>query len=56
MGDNIEQETNEKKLDKIKFEILQMEDENAKTKNYGYNDMVDKIKQAIKNGVDGKNI
>ena len=30
MGDNIEQETNEKKLDKIKFEILQMEDENVK--------------------------
>lgn len=56
MGDSIEQKINKKKLDKIKLEILQMEDENAKTKNYGYNDMVDKIKQTIKNGVDGKNI
>ena len=49
-----DQETNEKKLDKIKFEILRLEDENAKTKNYGYNDMVEKIKQTIKDGVDGK--
>ena len=49
-------ETNEKKLDKIKFEILRLEDENAKTKNYTYGEMVEKIKQTIKDGVDGKMI
>lgn len=48
------QEMNEKKLDKIKFEILRMEDENSKTKNYSNSDMVEKIKQTIKDGVDGK--
>lgn len=47
-------ETNDKKLDKIKYEILRLEDENSKTKNYGYNDMVEKIKQTIKDGVDEK--
>lgn len=47
-------ETNEKKLDKIKFEILRLEDENSKTKDYSYGDMVEKIKQTIKDGVDGK--
>ena len=45
---------NDKKLDKIKFEILRLEDENSKTKDYGYNDMVEKIKQTIKDGADGK--
>ena len=54
MGIDLEIETNDRKLDKIKFEILRLEDENSKTKNYGYNDMVDKIKQTIKDGVDGK--
>ena len=49
-----DQEINVKKLDKIKYEILRMEDENSKTKNYSYSDMVDKIKQTIKDGVDGK--
>lgn len=48
------QETNEKKLEKIKFEILRMEDENSKTKYYSNSDIVEKIKQIIKNGVDGK--
>ena len=43
-----------KKLEKIKFEILRMEDENSKTKYYSNSDMVEKIKQIIKNGVDGK--
>ena len=54
MSTNKEIEINEKKLDKIKFEILRLEDENSKTKDYGYNDMVEKIKQTIKDGVDGK--
>ena len=54
MSINNDQETNEKKLDKIKFEILRLEDENAKTKNYGYNDLVETIKQTINDGVDGK--
>lgn len=49
-----DQETNEKKLDKIKYEILRLEDENSKTKNLGYGEMVDKLKQTIKDGVDGK--
>lgn len=49
-------EINGKKLDKIKFEILRLEDENSKTKNYNYGDMVEKIKQIIKDGVDGKSI
>ena len=49
-----DQETNDKKLEKIKFEILRLENENSKTKNYGYNEMVEKIKQTIKDGVDGK--
>lgn len=54
MSVNDVNETNDKKLDKIKFEILRLEDENTKTKNYGYGDMVEKIKQTIKDGVDGK--
>ena len=54
MSINNDQEINEKKLDKIKFEILRLEDENSKTKNYTYNGMVEKIKQTIKDGVDGK--
>ena len=49
-----DQELNERKLDKIKYEILKLEDENSKTKNYSYSDMVDRIKQTIKDGVDGK--
>lgn len=48
------QEINSRRLDKIKFEILQLEDENAKTKNYTQTEMVDKIKQTIKDGVDGR--
>lgn len=47
-------ELNEKKLEKIKFEILRLEDENSKTKDKSYGDMVEKIKQTIKDGVDGK--
>ena len=47
-------EINDKKLDKMKFEILRLEDENSKTKNYKDADMVEKIRQIIKNGVDGK--
>ncbi len=54
MSINNDQETNEKKLDKIKYEILRLEDENAKTKSKGYTDMVNIIKQTIKDGVDGK--
>ena len=50
MSANNVNETNEKKLDKIKFEILRLEDENAKTKNYTYGEMVEKIKQTIKDG------
>ena len=47
-------EINEKKLEKIKFEILRLEDENSKTKDYSNSDMIEKIKQTIKDGVDGK--
>ena len=47
-------EINEQRLEKIKFEILRLEDENNKTKNYDYKDMVEKIKQIIKDGADGK--
>lgn len=47
-------ETNERKLNKIKFEILRLEDENSKTKDCTYGEMVEKIKQTIKDGVDGK--
>lgn len=54
MHTNDKNEINEKRLDKIKFEILRLEDENLKTKNYDKEAMVDKIKQTIKNGVDGK--
>ena len=54
MSINIDEVINEKKLEKIKFEILRLEDENSKTKNHGYNDMVEKIKQIIKDGVNGK--
>lgn len=56
MSTNKEQEISEKRLDKIKFEILRLEDENAKTKNFGYGEMVEKIKQVIKEGADGKNV
>lgn len=51
---NEENQLNERKLNRIKFEILRLEDENSKTKNYGNGDMVDKIKQLIKDAVDGK--
>lgn len=54
MSANDVNDTNEKKLDKIKFEILRLEDENSKTKDYTNGDMVEKIKQTIKDGVDGK--
>lgn len=54
MSNDFEQEINEKRLDKIKYEILRLEDENSKTKNYGYGDMVEKIKQTVKDGADGK--
>lgn len=47
-------EVDQKKLNKLKFEILRLEDENSKTKDYSYGEMVEKIKQAIKDGVDGK--
>lgn len=51
---NEESQLNERKLNRIKFEILRLEDENSKTKNYGYGEMVEKIKQLIKDAVDGK--
>lgn len=54
MGQTNGEDVNEQKLDKIKFEILQLEDENSKTKYYSYPDMVDKIKRIIKDGADGK--
>lgn len=54
MNGGNEQELNEKKLKKIEYEILKLEDENAKTKNYGKLDMVERIKQLIKDGVNGK--
>ena len=54
MSTNNMDDINQKKLDKIKFEILRLEDENSKTKDYTYGDMVEKIKQTIKDGVDGK--
>lgn len=54
MALNDKQEIDNRRLDKIKFEILQLEDENAKTKDCTQNEMVEKIKQAIKSGVDGK--
>ncbi len=54
MALNDGQEINSRKLDKIKFVILQLEDDNAKTKDYTQTEMVEKIKQTIKDGVDGK--
>lgn len=42
----------ENRLDKIKFEILQLEDENAKTKAFSNSEMVEKIKQIIVTGVE----
>ena len=54
MSNKPDGEINERKLDKIKFEILKLEDENAKTKNHTPSTMVEKIKQKIKDGVDGK--
>lgn len=54
MSTNNMDDINQKKLDKIKFEIIKLEDENSKTKDYTYGDMVEKIKQTIKDGVDGK--
>ena len=54
MNGGSEQTLNEKKLKKIEYEIIKLENENAKTKNYGRGDMVERIKQLIKDGVDGK--
>lgn len=42
----------ENRLDRIKFEILQLEDENAKTKAFSNPEMVEKIKQIIVTGVE----
>lgn len=54
MNGGSELELNEKKLKKIEYEILKLENENAKTKNYGKRDMVERIKRLIKDGVDEK--
>ena len=54
MSYNDGQEINNKRLDKIKFEILRLEDDNAKTKYYTQTEMIEKIKQIIKDGIDGK--
>ena len=54
MNGGSEQTLNEKKLKKIEYEILKGENENAKTKKDGRGDMVERIKQLIKDGVDGK--
>lgn len=47
-------EINKKKLDKIKYEILKEEDNNAKTQRYTYSEMVERVKRIIINNVDGK--
>ena len=47
-------EINKKKLDKIKYEILKEEDNNAKTQRYTYSEMVERVKRIIINAVDGK--
>lgn len=44
----------ESRLDRIKFEILQLEDENSKTKAYSNPEMVEKIKQIIVTGVEDR--
>lgn len=54
MSTNESKEKDNKRLDKIKFEILKIEDENAKTKKYNNTEMVDKIRQVIKENVDGR--
>ena len=54
MNNNIDDTLNEEKLEKIKFKILQLESQNAKTKNYDNKTMVDKIKHTIINVVDEK--
>ena len=54
MNGGNEQTLNEERLKKIEYKILKLEYENAKTKNYGRGDMVERIKQLIKDGVDGK--
>ncbi|MDE7308449.1 MAG: hypothetical protein K2N61_07270 [Lachnospiraceae bacterium] len=44
-------ELNENKVEEMKYDILKLEDENSKTKQLNNSEMVDKIKQIIKDGV-----
>lgn len=44
----------EKKLDEIKYKIIELEDDNIKTEKYKRGEMVNKIKQIIKDVVDKK--
>lgn len=48
-------EIDEGKLQEMKYDILKLEDENAKTKELTNSDMVDKIKQIITNESMDKN-
>lgn len=48
-------EINEKKLEKMKYEILQKEDENSKTKEKTRRDMVTEIKDIITSNLQDKN-
>lgn len=43
-------ELNENKIEEMKYDILELEDENSKTKQLNNNEMVDRIKQIIKDG------
>lgn len=43
------------KLDKMKYDILQLENENLKTNEYKYAEMVEKIRKIIIDGVKDKN-
>lgn len=44
-------ELNENKIEEMKYDILKLEDENSKTKQLNNSEMVEKIKQIIKDGV-----
>ena len=47
--------TNESKLEEMKYDILRIEDENAKTKQKNQSDMVEEIRQIVINGAKEKN-
>lgn len=49
-----EVDIDKRRLDKIKYEILKEEDNNAKTQRYSYTEMVEKVKRIIINAVDEK--